>query len=147
MPLYVWLRFLHIFGVAAFLFAHGVSGGASFALRGPVSGHTRTLLRLSERSSFIANAGLILLLVTGVWMTFAGGWSGRVWPWAAVVVLLAVAAFMGFIANPYRYARAAAGGPDDALAEHLRHTRPMLALWIGAIGLVVLLVLMIFKPL
>jgi len=144
--LYVWLRFLHIFGVATFLFAHGVSGGAAFALRGPVSAHTRTLLRLSERSSFIANAGLILLLATGVWMTFAGSWSGRVWPWAAVVVLLAVAAFMGFIANPYRYARGAAAGPDDALAEHLRRTRPMLALWVGAIGLVVLLVLMIFKP-
>ncbi|TME21846.1 MAG: hypothetical protein E6I67_06940 [Chloroflexi bacterium] len=147
MTLYVWLRFLHIFGVATFLFAHGVSGGAAFALRGPVSAHTRTLLRLSERSSFIANAGLILLLATGVWMTFAGSWSGRVWPWAAVVVLLAVAAFMGFIANPYRYARGAAAGPDDALAEHLRRTRPMLALWVGAIGLVVLLVLMIFKPL
>jgi len=146
MTLYVWLRFLHIFGVATFLFAHGVSGGAAFALRGPVSAHTRTLLRLSERSSFIANAGLILLLATGVWMTFAGSWSGRVWPWAAVVVLLAVAAFMGFIANPYRYARGAAAGPDDALAEHLRRTRPMLALWVGAIGLVVLLVLMIFKP-
>ena len=146
MTLYVWLRFLHIFGVATFLFAHGVSGGAAFALRGPVSAHTRTLLRLSERSSFIANAGLILLLATGVWMTFAGSWSGRVWPWAAVVVLLAVAAFMGFIANPYRYARGAAAGPDDALAEHLRRTRPMLALWVGAIGLVVLLILMIFKP-
>ena len=132
--------------MATFLFAHGVSGGAAFALRGPVSAHTRTLLRLSERSSFIANAGLILLLATGVWMTFAGRWSGRVWPWAAVVVLLAVAAFMGFIANPYRYARGAAAGPDDALAEHLRRTRPMLALWVGAIGLVVLLVLMIFKP-
>jgi len=146
MTLYVWLRFLHIFGVAVFLFAHGVSGGTAFALRAPVSGHTRTLLRLSERSSFIANAGLILLLATGVWMTFAGSWSGRVWPWAAVVVLLAVGAFMGFIANRYRGARGAAGGPDDALAEQLRHTRPMLALWVGAVGLVVLLVLMIFKP-
>ena len=146
MSLYVWLRFLHIFGVAVFLFAHGVSGGAAFVLRGPVSGHTRALLRLSERSSFVANAGLILVLVTGVWMTFAGSWSGRIWPWAAVVVLLAVGAFMGFIANPYRYARGAAGGPDEALAEHLQRTRPMLALWIGAIGLVVLLVLMIFKP-
>ena len=146
MSLYVWLRFLHIFGVAVFLFAHGVSGGAAFALRGPVSGHSRALLRLSERSSIFANAGLVLILATGIWMAFAGSWWGRVWPWAAVVVLLAVAAFMGFIANPYRYARGAAAGPDDALAEHLRRTRPMLALWVGAIGLVVLLVLMIFKP-
>ena len=146
MSVYLWLRFLHIFGVAAFLFAHGVSGGAAFAVRGPVSGHTRTLLRLSERSSFIANVGLILVLVTGVWMAFAASLWGRVWPWAAVVVLLAVSAFMGFIANPYRYARAAAGGPDDALAEKLRRTKPMLALWVGVVGLVVLLGLMVFKP-
>ena len=111
MSLYVWLRFLHIFGVAVFLFAHGVSGGAAFALRGPVSGHSRALLRLSERSSIFANAGLVLILATGIWMAFAGSWWGRVWPWAAVVVLLAVAAFMGFIANAYRYARGAAGGP------------------------------------
>jgi len=146
MSLYVWLRFLHLFGVALFLFAHGVSGGAALVLRGPVSGHSRTLLRLSERSSLFANAGLILLLVTGVWMGFAGSWWGRVWPWAAVVVLLAVSAFMGFIANPYRYARAAAAEADDALAEQLRRTRPMLALWVGGVGLVVLLGLMVFKP-
>src|SRR5438128_10604744 len=98
MTLYVWLRFLHIFGVAVFLFAHGVSGGAAFALRAPVSGHTRTLLRLSERSSFIANAGVILLLATGVWMTFAGRWSGRIWPLEAVVRLLEVAGVMAFLA-------------------------------------------------
>jgi hypothetical protein len=146
MTLYVWLRFLHIFGVAVFLFAHGVSGGAAFALRGPVSGHSRTLLRLSERSSIAANAGLVLVLATGIWMAFAGSWWGRVWPWASVVVLIAVAAFMGFIAGPYRSARGASGGLDDALAEHLDRARPMLALWVGLVGLVVLLVLMVFKP-
>ena len=35
--LHAWLRFLHLIGQAGFLFAHGVSGGASLALRGPVS--------------------------------------------------------------------------------------------------------------
>ena len=43
---------------------------AAFALRGPVSGHSRTLLRLSERSSIFANAGLVLILATGIWMAF-----------------------------------------------------------------------------
>src|SRR5256885_14669485 len=104
MSLYLWLRFLHVFGVAAFLFAHGVSGGAAFALRGPVSGHSRTLLRLSERSSIFANAGLALILATGIWMAFVGSWWGRVWPWAAGVVLLPVAAFLGFLTDAYRYA-------------------------------------------
>jgi acyl-CoA synthetase (AMP-forming)/AMP-acid ligase II len=35
--LYVWLKFFHLFGLSVFLFAHGVSGGASLALRAPVS--------------------------------------------------------------------------------------------------------------
>ena len=62
MNLYAWLRFLHILGLAVFLFAHGVSGGAAFALRGPVSGYSRTLLRLSQRSSFVSNPGIVLVL-------------------------------------------------------------------------------------
>ena len=46
--------------------------------RGPVSGHSRTLLRLSERSSIFANAGLVLILATGIWMAFAGpDWPRR----------------------------------------------------------------------
>lgn len=146
MTLYVWLRFLHILGVAMFLFAHGVSGGAAFALRGPVSGNTRALLRLSQRSSFISNPGLLLVLVTGIWMAFAGSLWGRGWPWAALVVLVAVLAVMGYVSRPYYMARDAAGGPDDALAQHLGRTRPMLALWVGLVGVVILLGLMVFKP-
>ena len=47
--LYTWLFFVHVLAVGTFLFAHGVSGGASFLLRGPVSQQTRSLLRLSQR--------------------------------------------------------------------------------------------------
>src|SRR2546421_12842055 len=98
MSLYVWLRFLHLFGVAMFLFAHGVSGGAALALRAPGSAPSRTLLRLSERSSLFANPGLSLLLVTGAWMGFAGSWRGRVWSSAALVALLAGCAFIRVLA-------------------------------------------------
>src|SRR5439155_11735123 len=79
--LYAWLMFLHLFGLGTFLFAHGVSGGASLLLRNPVSGQTRSLLRLSQQSSFVSNPAILVVLVTGIWMTFAGHWSGRVWPW------------------------------------------------------------------
>lgn len=146
MSLYVWLKFLHILGLAMFLFAHGVSGGAAFALRGSVSGNTRALLRLSQRSSFVSNPGLVLLLVTGIWMAFAGSWWGRLWPWASIAVLVAVLAVMGYVSRPYYLAREASGGSDDALAEHLRRARPMLALWVGLVGVVILLGLMVFKP-
>ena len=115
----------------AFLFAHGVSGGASLALRAPVSGYTRTLLTLSQRSAMVSSPALVLILITGIWLTFAGHWSSRVWPWAALVVLVAVTAVMVCIARSYYVARDAMGGPDDALAARLSHARPGLALWIG----------------
>lgn len=144
--LYVWLRFLHLFGLAVFLFAHGVTGGASLALRAPVSVASRRLLRLSQRAGIVANAGLLVVIITGVWMAFAGQWWGRGWLWVSLVILVAILAAMGFIARPYYMARDATQQPDDVLAERLHHTRPLAAIWIGVLGLAALIFLMVFKP-
>ena len=146
MTLYLWLKFFHLAGLVVFLFAHGVSGGASLALRGAVTANTRPLLRLSQQSAMLSTPALLVILITGVWMAFAASWWGRVWPSASVVVFLAVTGAMFYVARPYYLARDAAGGPDDALAERLSRTRPALALWVGLAGLVVLLGLMVFKP-
>ena len=146
MSLYVWLRFLHIFGLAVFLFAHGVSGGASFMLRGPVTGTTRTLLRYSQRAGVVSNPAIILVLITGVWMTIAGHLAGRVWPWLALGILIASFASMVFIARPYYMARDAAKGSDEEVAARLARTRPELAAAIGVVALVILFGLMVFKP-
>jgi acyl-CoA synthetase (AMP-forming)/AMP-acid ligase II len=62
--LYVWLKFFHLSGLTAFLFVHGVSGGASLALRSPVSRESRRLLWLSQRSGIIANLSLLVVIVT-----------------------------------------------------------------------------------
>ena len=144
--LYTWLLFLHLLAVGAFLFAHGISGGASLAVQGPVSGYTRTLLTLSQRSAMVSSPALLLILITGIWMTFAGHWSSRLWPWVAIVVLVAVSGLMFWVARAYYLARDAAGGPDEALAALLVHTRPRLALWVGVPALVLLFGLMVFKP-
>ena len=144
--LYVWLKFFHLFGVAVFLFAHGVSGGASLALRAPVSPDARRLLRLSQMSAIVSNPALIVVIATGIWMAFAGHWWGQGWLWTAIVVLVALLVAMGLIARPDYLARDAAGQPDDVVADRLRRTRPFAAIWIGAIGLAVLVFLMVFKP-
>ncbi|HKW71816.1 MAG TPA: hypothetical protein VJQ08_03210 [Candidatus Dormibacteraeota bacterium] len=146
MTLYVWLKFFHLAGLTVFLFGHGVSGFASLALRGPVTANTRTLLGLSQRSAMVSTPALLVILITGLWMTFAGHWATNVWPWAALVVLVVVSVAMGLIARPYYLARDASKGPDDVLAQKLSRTRPALAVWVGGIGLLVLLVLMVFKP-
>ena len=144
--LYVWLRFFHLFGLAVFLFAHGISGGASLLLRSPVSSDTRKLLQLSQRSSFVSNPALLVVLITGIWMTFQANLWGRGWIWAGIVVLVAVLGGMGFISRPYYLARDAAKESDDVLAQRLSRTRPIPALVIGTVGLSVLIFLMVFKP-
>jgi uncharacterized membrane protein len=144
--LYVWLKFFHLFGLAVFLFAHGISGGASMLLRSPVSSDTRKLLQLSQRSSFISNPALLIVLITGIWMAFQANVWGRGWIWAGIVVLVGVLGAMGFISRPYYMARDAAKESDDVLAQRLSRARPIPALWIGAIGLAVLIFLMVAKP-
>ena len=131
MTLYVWLKFFHLVGLAAFLFAHGVSGGAAFALRGPLTANSRTLLRLSQTSSFISNPGLLLVIVTGVWMAFLGSWWGRGWIWAAVVILVLLLVAMGLIARPYYMARTAAGKSDEEVGQALSRTNPSAAAWVS----------------
>ena len=143
---YLWLKFFHVLGLGTFLFAHGVSGGASLALRGPVAAHSRGLLRLSQRSAMAANPGLLLVIVTGVWMGFAGHWWGQGWLWAAIVILVLLIAAMFFFARPYYQAREVTDQPDDVLADRLGQTRPLAATWIGSLGLLLLILLMVLKP-
>ena len=145
--LYSWLLFIHVLSLGTFLFTHGVAGGASFLLRGPVTGTTRTMLRVSQMSAMVANPAIILVLITGVWMTFAGHWQGRVWPWLAVGILIATFAAMVFVARPYYIAREAAkGSGDEEIAAKLANTKPELAAAVGVVALVILFGLMVFKP-
>jgi len=144
--LYVWLKFIHLLSVGAFLFVHGITGGVSFLLRGPVSGSTRSLLRLSQISGQASQPAILLVLITGVWMTFAGHWASYVWPWLALGVLIASFGIMVFIARPYYMARDAAKGADDEVAAKLKLTRPDLAAGVGVISLVIIFALMTFKP-
>src|SRR5438093_12262018 len=94
MTLYVGLKALHLLGLATFLFAHGVSGGTAFALRGPISAATRRWLRLSVVAAIVANPALLVVIVTGVWIAFLGSWWGRGWLWAAIFVMVALMADM-----------------------------------------------------
>jgi type IV secretory pathway VirB2 component (pilin) len=143
---YAWLLFFHLSGLGVFLFAHGITAGSALALRGPVQPGTGKLLRLSQMSNFASNPALLLVIVTGVWMAFAGHWWGRAWPWVAVAVLVVVLGAMFWIARPYYMARDAATKGDEAVADRLSKTRPIAAFWIGGVGVLVLVFLMVLKP-
>ena len=147
--LYVWLKFLHLLGVGVFLMGHGVSAGTSIALRGrPLDSLSRALLRLSIRSQAIAYPGLLIIVVTGVWMGFIGSWWRTGWIWTAIVVFTAAFVVMSALSVPYHRARqvkadqSADAAPDTPLAR----TRPVALLLTGVVGLIALLFLMVFKP-
>lgn len=144
MTLYVWLKLFHLLGLVVFLFAHGVSGGASFAIGRSVEPDTRRLLRISQVSAMISNPGLVLVIVTGVWMAFLGSYWSRGWVWAAIVILVLTIAGMVFFARPYYMARDATA--DDALGQALTRLNPRAAAGVGTVALVLLVALMVLKP-
>lgn len=142
--LYTWLKFLHLVGLVVFVMPHGVSAAVSFVVRGQAADQSRRLLMLSQRASFASNPGLLLLVVTGVWMGFVAGWWGQKWIWTAIVVLVLVGVAMGALARPYYLAREA---KDDAgIAQALSKARPAIAAAIGGAGFLILIFLMVFKP-
>ena len=146
--LYVWLKFLHLVGLGAFLLGHGISAGASFVLRRPLADTARAaVLQLSIRSYAVAGPGLLLLIATGVWMGFLGSFWRSGWIWAAIVVFVATIVAMSAQSVPYHKARDAAGKNAEGEVEtELKRARPMVLAAIGSVGLLALLFLMVFKP-
>jgi hypothetical protein len=146
--LYIWLKFLHLVGLGAFLVGHGVSAGSSLVLRRPLPDTARAaILQLSIRAYAAAGPGLLLLLVTGVWMGFLGSFWRTGWIWAAIVVLVATIVIMSANSVPYHKAREAAGKvPMGAIEAELSKARPLLLAAVGGVGLVLLIFLMMFKP-
>ena len=144
--LYVWLKFVHVLSVGVFLFGHGIAGFLGFVLRSPVSASTRPLLKASQVAGWSSYPLLLVILVTGVWMTFAGSFGRMAWPWAALVILIVTIGFMVFVARPYYAAREAEKESDEAVAARLSKARPELAGAVGGVAIVLILALMVFKP-
>ena len=147
--LYVWLKFFHLLGLGVFLFGHGISAGASLVLRSrPVDALTGTLLGASARANAIAYPGLLVLLVTGVWMGFAGSWWHAGWIWVAIGVLVATLVLMGALSVPYHRTRDALVKNESAgdVENRLKKARPVALAAAGSVGLVILFFLMVFKP-
>ncbi|HEX2645728.1 MAG TPA: hypothetical protein VHO95_00715 [Candidatus Dormibacteraeota bacterium] len=144
MGLYTWLNFFHLLGVVVFFFAHGFAGATSFALRGQVTVATRPLLQLSQRASFVSNPALLVVIVTGIWMSFVDNWWHQAWPFVAIGVLVVLFVAMGLLARPYYMARMAK--TDEEIGQRLSQARPEAIGAVGLVGLALLLVLMVFKP-
>jgi hypothetical protein len=164
-PFLPWLVFLHIVGAFGLVLAHGVSVFAAFAIRGTRErARIVSLLELSGVSLGVLYISLLLLLLGGILAGIAAGWytSGRLWIWAALILLILIVVSMYAMASRY-YALVrnavglkAATDPKDApppapaseqeLDALLRTNRPEQLAGIGGIGFLLILYLMVFKP-
>jgi hypothetical protein len=146
--LYVWLKFLHILGLGVFLVAHGVSAGASLVVRQKAAAAARSvILPISLRANYVAFPGLLLVIVTGVWMGFLQSWWRMGWIWAAIVILVLAIVAMSAMSVPYHRAREVLGDWQAVeLETRLRRARPIELAGIGTVALLILFFLMVFKP-
>jgi hypothetical protein len=162
--MYQWIVLLHIAGAFIFVLSHGVAVYMTYEL--PKQRDTRRIMALLDLSSASLNGvylGLLLLLVGGIWAGIDGQHFGRLWIWAALVVLVAIIVVMYAVATPYfKRLRTALGQrvmgmPKDApdptpLGEAeilaIAAQAPVVVLSaVGAGGLLIILWLMVLKPL
>jgi hypothetical protein len=159
--MYQWLLYAHIGSVLLFVLAHGASAAMALRLKAePSADGIKALVVLSTLSSQAMYPLLILVALTGIWLGAAGGWFGRAWIWAAIVVLVLTIGLMNAMGRQYHPLRVAAGlgrGSDrgreavpPAASDEVRRialsTRPLPITALGLVALALLLWLMILKP-
>ena len=163
-PYLSWIVLIHIVAAFVFVLSHGVSAFVAFRIRSERDpARIAALLDLSGYTLGVMYTSLTLVFVAGILAAIVGGYfNGRLWPWAAIVVLVVVAGAMYPLATEH-YARVRravglraqgdkAGDPPpvplDAagLAALLDNRRPELIAAVGGVGLLVILWLMVLKP-
>ena len=104
MDLYPWIVIGHVFFVIVAFGAHGVSAFSVFRVRAATDRtELRTLLDLSGVSLAVAGITLLIAIALGIWAAIIGGHFARMWPWAAiVVVVLVTVAMTPLAAGPMR---------------------------------------------
>lgn len=163
MEFYPWIVLAHVVFVIVAFGAHGTSAFAMFqARRDPDRTRLAAVLDLSQASLGIAGVALLLAVLLGIVAAIMGGHFGRLWPWAAIGIVIAVFAVMTPVgANPMGELRRALGmsgrgdkpgdpprqpGTDADVQAAQARLRPELLTIIGVLALAVLVWLMEAKP-
>jgi len=161
--MYIWLKFLHVFGAFAFVLAHGASASMAFRLQREKSlERIRAMLDLSAAFLGIVYATIGILMVAAIVAAFAGHWWSRGWIWLSLVLSVAMATSMSLLGTIYYHrVRKAVGLPymgnwkpqpaieptsAAALSALLARARHAYLAVIGGGGLAVIVGLMVFKP-
>jgi hypothetical protein len=162
MDLYPWIVAAHVFFVIIAFGAHGASALAVFqAKRETDRSRLAAVLDLSAASLGLAGITLIVAVVLGIVAAIMGNHFSRLWPWAAIGVVVVVFAVMTPAgANPMSEVRRALGlpsrsdrkgeaprpGSDAEVRAAQAHLRPGLLATVGVVAIAVLVWLMELKP-
>jgi uncharacterized membrane protein len=136
MSLYETLLFFHVLG--AFALVAGTTAMAPFALGwGQVALDRANAARLALIGAVLSGVGAVLTLVLGLWLVGNVGYSFfRFWILGALVFWAVAGYCNGEVARTARTVRAGDDGGRDVRR-----------IWIGdALGALILLVLMVWKP-
>ena len=161
--MYQWIVLVHIVGAFLFVMAHGAAVWSAVQIRRERDPRRITaLLDLSGMSLTALYVGLLVLLVGGIWAAIYQDWFRFLWPWAALIVLVAVVILMYVVATPFfKGLRIAIGQrtmglpkdapdptplPDAEIAALAARTPVNQLALIGFGGLLIILWLMVLKP-
>lgn len=151
MDWYPWIVFLHVVGAFGFVFGHGASAFVSMAIRRETDAQRiSAMLRISQLSLTVMYPSLLLLLAAGVAAGFIGELWGALWLWLAIGLLVVELAAMYALAAPYymnlRRALTDPTVPDDEVVASMSSSRPIVLAWVGIVGLLLIVWLMVVKP-
>ena len=148
---YLLLRLLHLLGAFGFVAAHGATAAVTFKLQSETDpARVRTMLDLSRATRGVMYVSFLALIGAGVALGFIGDWWWAGWIWASlgIFTVLFVAAFP--LAVPYfrQLRKTLEPGREDpeAMRRLLRSKRPLFLAWFETVGIIVIIVLMVYKP-
>jgi len=161
--IYAWLKLIHVAAAFTFIMGHGTSIAFAFRLKKETNlTRVQAMFDLSVSMFMVYIVALFIMLVDGIILSFMGDWWSKGWVWVALISLLIVTIWMGFLGQrTYHPLRKAFGLPyqrgskempaetplpEEERAKLIAATKPGLMLWVGYGGLIFVLWLMMFKP-
>jgi len=161
--LYLWIKFIHVVAGFTFIMGHGVSVALAFRIQKEKDlARVQAMFDLSGSMWQIYMLSWLVLMVAGIVNGFMGHWWSKGWIWVSLVLMLVVTVWMFQLGmKTYHPLRKAFGlayhigkeefPPETPLSEGervnlLAATNPMLMIWVGYGGFILILWLMIFKP-
>jgi len=148
--MYLWIVFLHVLSAFLFMLAHGATAAVMFAMQSERSPERlKVLLAVRDRAQMPFTITSTVMFLSGIALGFMGGFWGRIWIWAALVLLVVISVFMGFLGrNRLDKIKSLVDSKTAAvdLETAITAANPMLLSIVGIGGFILILWLMMFKP-